>query len=97
MIWHYNADRSFISILSDGFIKPATTHVTPGEKPIVWFSTEKVWEPTVVKLYAAEDGVECLLGMDGLLNHGPPLFRFGVAEYTAPMTWWELRSACGMS
>ena len=35
------------SIVKDGAIRPATAYIDAGETPIVWFSTEQFWEPTV--------------------------------------------------
>ncbi len=39
----------FNDILRDGFIKPATAGLPPGERPAVWFSSNPVWEETANK------------------------------------------------
>ena len=31
MIWHYTVGKSFVSIVNDGYIKPATTYLPVGE------------------------------------------------------------------
>jgi len=46
LLWHYTKGVHLAKILADGFIRPATAFVDPGEKPIVWFSTDQHWEPT---------------------------------------------------
>ena len=49
MVWHYTILDAFRSILRDGFIKPATQFVPPGERPVVWFSSNPVWENSAAK------------------------------------------------
>jgi len=48
-IWHYSVYPHLLSMLRDGFIKPATAFVEPPERPIVWFSKSQTWERTVTK------------------------------------------------
>jgi hypothetical protein len=96
MIWHYTAGDSFRSIFYSKVIRAATARITPGEKPIVWFSTEEWWEPTVTKGRRRPDGTIEDLGMDALHAAGFMLWRIGVTPETAPHTWSELKELSGM-
>ena len=91
MVWHYTTAPSFAAIRKDGLIRPSTMYLTPGERPIVWFSSDPLWEHTVVKGVRAFDGSVIQLGMSGLLARGVGLIRIGVDPDTAPMTWPELK------
>jgi len=97
MIWRYTIYDSFNSIENDGSIQPATTYIPIWEKPIVWFSTEQFWEPTVRKGRIAPDGTIQDLSMDGMLEHGILLIRIGIDEADAPHRWAELKLLSGMS
>jgi hypothetical protein len=97
MIWHYTVDRNFCSILTEGLIRPATARVPPGERPIVWFSTEQYWEPTVTKGWLQTDGTIKDLKMGDFLEREIQLFRIGVDPATAPYRWCDLKSLSGMS
>ena len=97
LIWHYTVGSSFTSIIEDGLIRPATGYIPVGERPIVWFSTEQFWEPTVSKGLRLEDGTIEDLGMTRLLELNFPLFRIGVDPEVAPYTWSDLKSLSGMS
>jgi hypothetical protein len=97
MIWHYTVDECFVSIMENELIRPATAYVPAGEKPIVWFSTEDFWEPTVTKGFLRADGTIENVRMSGLLERGHLLFRLGVDSSVAPYKWSDLRSLSGMS
>src|SRR5207248_9656228 len=96
MIWHYTAGDNFKSIFYSKVIRPATAHIAPGEKSIVWFSTEEWWEPSVTKGRRRPDGTIEDLGMDALHAAGFMLWRIGVAPDTAPYTWSERKKLSGM-
>lgn len=96
MIWHYTIGESFAAIRRDGLILPADECIAMGELPIVWFSKEQFWEPTVTKAPLLSDGTSEVLGMDGLFKHGILLIRIGVDSATAPYTWSEMKESSGM-
>lgn len=96
MIWHYTIDVSFAAIRRDGLIQPAYEYIAIGERPIVWFSKEQFWEPTVTKAPLLGDGTSEVLDMNGLFNHGILLIRIGVDPSTAPYTWSEMKELSGM-
>lgn len=97
MIWHYTYDDNFNSIENDGSIKPATRYIPIWERPIVWFSTEQFWEPTVTKARIRPDGTKQDFSMDGMLELGILLIRIGIDEADAPHRWAELKLLSGMS
>ena len=96
MIWHYTVGDNFASIYHSGVIQPATDYIALGEKPIVWFTTEEFWEPTVTKGRRRPDGTVEDLGMRELVAEGFLLWRIGVAPETAPYKWPELKKLSGM-
>jgi hypothetical protein len=96
IIWHYTYDTNFELIRKDGFIRPASEGISDGEKPIVWFSKEQFWEPTVTKGLTLEDGTVTQLTMSGLVDHDFLLVRIGIDPETAPYTWSELKALSGM-
>lgn len=96
MLWHYTSDQDFVLIRNDGFIRPADARLTLGEKPVVWFSKEQFWEPTVTKGLVLGDGTVKDLDMLGMREHGHRLIRIGVDPETAPYTWSELKSLSRM-
>jgi hypothetical protein len=94
LVYHYTVECNFKKILASGVILPATAGVLPPERPIVWFSTNPLWENTVKKgIPFKEDGfffVETM-GWAEFNSCGIPLYRIGVARETAPLRWRDLR------
>ncbi len=95
--WHYTIGQKLVLILQDGLIKPATAGVPPGEKPIVWFSSNPNWEPTACKATFDENGVFSRLTMAETADLGGGLVRFAVAPETAPHDWRALKDLSGMA
>jgi hypothetical protein len=60
--WHYTYGPHFDEICQTGVILPATLFVFPPEKPVVWFSIEETWEPTVWKIHNGRE-----LKFDGIV------------------------------
>jgi hypothetical protein len=84
-------------IMADRLIKPATLYVPEGEKPVVWFSSNQLWEQTANKGY-----------LDGLGQHHPcttmqetykldGCARLGVAREVAPYSWNDFKRLSGVS
>ena len=44
--WHYTVGERLARIIALGEIRTSTTGVRASEKPVVWFSTNPVWENT---------------------------------------------------
>ena len=87
LLWHYTTGHHFKDIVDDGFIRPATSRHTAGERPIVWLSSNQKWEPTSTKIYVAHDGEAWRLSKEELRVSGNGLVRFGVTRRTAKLDW----------
>jgi hypothetical protein len=85
MICHYTKAFHLPSILSQG-LRPSTLFITPGEKPILWFSTNPIWENTVLP-YGAPSLQEAHLRT---LDQGG-LVRIICDESVAQYRWQELK------
>ena len=48
-VWHYTTGQKLDLILRSGHILPTLAKVPPHEKPVAWFSTSPIWEPTATK------------------------------------------------
>jgi hypothetical protein len=96
--WHYTTGIGFTGIVADGYIRPATSLVPPGERPVVWFSTNQFWEYTANKGWWDEiDGKSGTLTMQQTAERCGGLFRFGVLHEDAPYDWRQIRQLSGMS
>ena len=95
-IWHYSVYPHLLSMLRDGFIKPATALVEPPELPIVWFSKSQTWERTATKDMRLPDGSSATLDFRGMLSRGVRPVRIGVSREIAPYDWPALRRLSGM-
>jgi hypothetical protein len=78
MAWHYTIGQKAKLILESGELKPATTFIEAGEKPILWFSTNQDWEQTANKMLTLPDGTLRQLTMEETGAMGGGLFRFGM-------------------
>lgn len=96
LVYHYTVGGNFKRILASGVILPATAGVLPPERPIVWFSTNPLWENTVVKGIPVVGGGYVDMGWAELNRYGIPLIRIGVALETAPLRWRDLREESHM-
>jgi hypothetical protein len=85
MIYHYTKKFYLHSILEKGLM-PTDLLLTPGEKPINWFTTNPLWERTVFALYAPllEDAHEYMRYYGGLM-------RIACEDCVAPYRWKELK------
>lgn len=91
LVYHYTVGGNFTKILASGVILPADIGVQPPERPIVWFSTNPIWENTVIKGIPVVGGGYVNMGWAELNHFGIPLIRIGVARETAPLRWRDLR------
>jgi hypothetical protein len=94
LIWHYTTGENFIQIVEVGFLDPNKTVTLPGERPILWFSSEPFWEPTANKALSL-DGAVKTLSMDETREHGGGLVRFGVRA-SVLIRWPKLGRKAGM-
>ena len=93
--YHYTTlDRAHLILLS-GELLPATAFVPDGERPAVWFSRQRTWEPTASKaLFDPRTGLQRTLTFPEMVKIGIARFR---VDTSILMPWPELRIACGMT
>ena len=96
-VWHYTVGNHIQSILSDRMLKPATARVPEGERPVVWFSVNQVWELTANKGWQNNDGTIRTLSKEETAQYANGLYRIEVAPETAPLTVYEFRKRSGIS
>src|SRR5438093_9709142 len=82
-IWHYTVGYHTESILKDKMLKPSTEGVPPGERPVVWFTTNPGWEPTATKAMI-ENGRRVSLTKERTEEECGGLFRIEVVPEAAP-------------
>jgi hypothetical protein len=88
--WHYTIGQHASSIYSAGVIKCATAGIQKNEKPVVWFSTQRRWEPS-----ASKTTMLCITIEDHLDLCGS-VWRFGVPT-SALLNWTALCKAAKIS
>lgn len=87
-LYHYTKGYHIEEIIETGVIRPATLGVPEGERLVVWFSSNPVWENTV----SATSGKEILEKMGG------GLYRIVVDTIQVPVkSWSELRFLAHMN
>ena len=97
MRWHYTTGTCFLQIVAEGAIRPSTAYVPRGERSIVWFSTNPVWEPSACKGIAMPGRLPRTATFEELRERGRGLVRFGVAPATAPYDFRALITHSGMA
>jgi len=95
--YHYTYGDNFAKIIESGVIRRAVALIDVGEKPVVWFTLNPIWDPTVNKAAYGPEGEIVFLTKEETAQYGNGLFRFGVPLAVAPLTWSEIRQQSGMS
>lgn len=87
--FHYTTMEKLQLIFETEEIRPATACVdTDAERPAVFFSIEKQWEPTANKAMITKDGkLHPLNSIDKMLEHAGLLARIEINPAAAPYTW----------
>jgi len=85
--YHYTIGLKLPKIIESGYIKLATAEVDLSkEKPAVFFSIDKLWEPTANKALR-KDGQLYFLTTDEMIKDYSPLIRIEVKPEAAPYKW----------
>jgi hypothetical protein len=85
MIYHYTKSLSMASITANG-LQPSPIHLAPGEKPVLWFTTNAHWENTVFIM----DAPNLRLAHLKLTALNGMLVRIGCDDSVAPHGWVEM-------
>jgi hypothetical protein len=91
-IYHYTTGSKLKQIINTGAILPSTAHIELQEKPVAWFSTSLVWEPTATK-----SPVPGKLGQLITAKAQNGLVRITVPASVAPHTFQDLPTIAGTS
>lgn len=78
--WHYTVGAKVYHIAQSGVLRPTDSHIEKNEKPILWFSLEQDWEPTVCKGAISEDGDFITLSKKETSDSCGGLARFGMRK-----------------
>lgn len=94
-VWHYTTGQKALLIFESGELKPSSSYIEPGEKPILWFSHNQYWEETANKAIIEEGGKLRRLSMTETSDLGGGLFRFGM-PFDRVVNWPKLATLAGM-
>jgi len=90
-VWHYTIGKYLLSILEDGKLKrEAKEHGKRVYEPVVWFSTNPLWEETANKKIVGKGG-SLPVTKENTRLHGRGLARIEVFPEAAPYTWADYR------
>lgn len=74
--WHYTTSQKIALIQKDGALRPAHIGVVAPERPVIWFSTNSVFEPTAAKALVV-DGVRRMLTLREMYDLAGGIVRLG--------------------
>jgi len=94
IVWHYTTLSRLERILAAGEIRPAIAGVPEGERPIVWFSRNSVWEETATP--AIRDHTGQMHKATKKEMHALGMVRIAVDSTSAPFDWHQLKRRSGM-
>ncbi|MFL9670471.1 hypothetical protein WIX39_026310 [Variovorax sp. AB1(2024)] len=78
LAWHYTIGALMPSIAAAGILKPATAGIPAHETPVVWFSTNQIYEPTASKGLIGKDGSRRWATLQEMQEFGGGLYRLGI-------------------
>lgn len=90
VVYHYTAADNLAKILRTGAILPATACIPQGERGVVWFSSNRDYEPTAVKGIIV-DGTQRGLSIEETEEYGGGLARIAVRRADVPYDWHLLK------
>lgn len=96
IVWHYTIGSKLEQIMASGEIRAATTFISQGERPAVWFSSNPAWEETANKLIITPEGKQEFGTKQTTHKLGGGLARIAVAIETAPHDWKAFQRLSGI-
>jgi len=76
--WHYTTGQKYELIKKTGILLPADIGVVAPEKPILWFSTHREYEPSALKpLGDSQGNIVRMLTLHEMKDVAGGLYRFG--------------------
>ena len=96
IVWHYTTEEKLNPIYADGCLKPSAIGIGPKERPVLWFSSNPIWEPTANKALGIA-GVGLARPMtNGEMAAHFRLIRFGL-DHTLTLPWNLIRKAANIA
>lgn len=86
--YHYTVGSKVAAILRSGALLPITADLEPGERAVIWFSTQPSWEPTATKLLLNPQTGELRRASRLELHRTLGLFRFALPADDARLVRW---------
>ena len=94
--WHYTSGQCAMQILQSRIILPAYENVPRGERPAVWFSLNKFWEPTASKgILDPITRVRRFATIDEMERFAGGCYRFGI-QPARLLCWTALKGKTRM-
>lgn len=98
LVWHYTAGHKWPSIERMGVLLRAEGSLDKTERPAVWFSTHKVFEPTALKNVMNPQGIRFTIPLEVMEHYCDGLYRIGVDPVvTQVIDWITFRRVSGIS
>lgn len=94
ILWYYTTVRELDEIIKTAELKPAAIG---REKPAVWFSANREWEPIANTPWRDRRGSHSRLSKDQTFVLGGGLARIGVPAEAAPHDWKSYKHLSGIS
>lgn len=91
-VWHYTIGEKVDMIIRDGFLRQSSVGIHPRELPVVWFSSNPIWEATANKAIMQDDGARLLTTRQMRDVFGNRMFRFGI-PLMKTLPWEHLQKA----
>lgn len=85
-LFHYTHGTNAVKIFKSGAIRQATGGLQKRERPVVWFSSHPLYEPTALPAWEQRGQARRLTSIKELANYEVP-FRFEVDPDEFPLTW----------
>ena len=94
--WHYTVRQRLDGLLRAGVLPLATAGLPAGERPVVWFSSNQLWEETANQAWQRPDGTINPGNKEATHLLGGGLARIGVLPETAPHDWKAFKALSGI-
>lgn len=95
-LFHYTRATNAMKIVNSGEIRPATLLVPQRERPVVWFSSHPLYEPTALPAWMEGNRSRRLTSIVELAARETP-FRFEVDPDEFPLGWLAFVNLSGCS
>lgn len=93
-LFHYTRATNAMKIVKSGEIRPATLLVPKRERPVVWFSSHPLYEPTALSATTEGGQIKRFTTIEEMATRETP-FRFEVDPDEFPLGWFAFVNMSG--